>query len=442
LILLLLALAAAQPPAASATALEKASASVVEEVVRQATPATTVVAVAVASPDTPELARAAQTALVSGLVGRVFKAVLLVKSGGGGAEAEARSAGADLLLRLTVRIDGTEVTLAGDLVPTWVNFWAGQDLLRRAGGSPVAARAAGDVQVLTLAHLPSSRPPDNPPHEVATRFALRALARIPERVVALAVGDLDGDGHPEIAALTAQQVLILKPTGQIVARRDLTSLARATRPSREPAGSLAIELESGKARLAAFSFARAKGELLELQGVELKVVGSIDQPALCAGPAGALWGVAVAGKNHFAPEVHLTSRSATLPFGPVAIAESPRSGTPAFAAVSPDGVASLFDAELKPTELPGSFGAAVALGDLDCDGATELIATSWTRSDDRVRVLRADGKGLTLFESEALAVNLVAAAAGDLDGDGRDEAILAGWGADNTSTLYVLGAQR
>ena len=91
MILLLLALAAAQPPAASATALEKASASVGEEVVRQATPATTVVAVAVASPDTPELARAAQTALVSGLVGRVFKAVLLVKSGGGGAEAEARS---------------------------------------------------------------------------------------------------------------------------------------------------------------------------------------------------------------------------------------------------------------------------------------------------------------------------------------------------------------
>jgi hypothetical protein len=261
--------------------------------------------------------------------------------------------------------------------------------------------------------------------------------------VAIAVGDLDGDKQAEIVVLTPAQVVVLKPSGQIVARRDLGSLPRSPRPPREPAGALAIEAgEPGKPRVLAFSFARAKSEALELSGGELRPVQTIDAPAACSGEAGVLKGLAQPGKNLFAPEVRLGARSGTLPFGAVSVAANPRAGAPAFVAVSPDGVASLLDLELKASEAPvGPAGAAIALGDLDGDGASELVTSAFARTDDRVRLTRLDGK-TALFESEVLAVNLAAAAAGDLSGDGRDQAILAGWVADGSTTLYLLGAQR
>jgi len=441
--LLLACLLAAQP--APTTALERASAEVGEQLVRRLADATaSTLAVAVSSPDSQELSRAAQTTIVSVATARGFKAVLPLRCPVEAAEDAARAAGSDSLLRLTVRIEGADVTVAGDLVPTWVNFWAGKDPVRKAGGGPIAARVAADAQVLTLAHLPLPRPNDTPPRiEIATRFSLRSFARIPERVVALAIADLDGDKQVAIVALTASQVLVLKPSGQVVSRHDLSPLARAPKPPREPAGGLAIEsAEGGRSRLLAFSSSRAKGEVLELQGGELKVVQSLEQPAVCSGEAGVLRGSLQPGRNQFAADVRLGTRAASLPFGPVTIAANPRAGAPAFVAVSPDGAVSFLDAELKPSDPQfGPLGAAIALGDLDGDGTVELVTSLFARADDRLRLTRLDGKTV-LFESEVLPVNLVAAAAGDLLGDGRDVAVVAGWAADGSSTLYVLGAQR
>jgi hypothetical protein len=155
-----------------------------------------------------------------------------------------------------------------------------------------------------------------------------------------------------------------------------------------------------------------------------------------------LRGIAQPGKNLFAPELRLGAKSGTLPLGAVSIAANPRPGAPAFVAVSPDGAAILLDLELKVSEAPvGPTGAAIALGDLDGDGVSELVTSAFARADDRVRLTRLNGKTV-LFESEVLPVNLVAAAAGDLAGEGRDQVILAGWAADGSTTLYLLGAQR
>ncbi|MGC4117089.1 MAG: hypothetical protein QM765_21515 [Myxococcales bacterium] len=178
-----------------------------------------------------------------------------------------------------------------------------------------------------------------------------------------------------------------------------------------------------------------------LQHGALELVATLDQPALAVGASGTLYGLGVAGKNLFAPEVRLGNRSALLPFGPVSVAGTLRPGGPAFVIANPDGAAVLLDADLKPAPLPGQYGAALALGDLDSDGALEIVATGLARSDDRIRIVRS-GSSAPLFESEVVPANLVLAAAGDLDGCGRDEAVLAGWTPDGGSTLFVLGAQR
>ncbi|MBI5545016.1 MAG: hypothetical protein HY901_14085 [Deltaproteobacteria bacterium] len=447
--LLGLALAAAVvlPSAPPSTALERAADLLATQIEAKAAAKRQTVYVAVGSPETPELARAAQTALVAELTKRSFQAVLPLRCGVEAAEDAARAAGSDLLVRITVRVDGPEVTFAGDLVPTWVNFWAGRDPLRAAGGGPIASRARLDGQVLALAHLPEPRVPGPSPSdgEVAHRFALRQLVKLPERVVALALADLDGDKLGEVAALTANQLLVVESNGQVSARHDLSGIPRAVRGPREPAGTLAVELaEGGTARLLAFSFLRGRGEALELHGGELKVIQVLDQPAACSGIAGTLWGLPVPGKNLLAPEVRLGGRSAVLPFGTVAVVANSRPGGPAFLAVGPDGAAVALDAELKASALEGAFGSAVALGDLDGDGASELVTTLLVRVDDRVRLRRLGGQGEALYESELLAGNIAAAAAGDLDGDGRDEAVLALWGTEATpsTVVYVLGAQR
>lgn len=419
------------------------------------------IGIAVGSPDAPELARAAQTAVVAQLSRMGFKAVLPLAGGPEAAEAEARARGLDWLLRLVARVDGSELALGGDAVPTWVNFWAGADPVRAEGGGPIAARAAADADVFTLARRPSGPRP-----LPAAQFALLPLARLPERVVAVALGDLDGDGQAEIALQLPAAVLVLRADGQRLARREQGALGRSARPPREPAGAIAVlpdcppaarpavaplgtarEPRPGRERacLASYSFNLARGEILQLEGGELLSLQALDAPAMAAGAAGVLTGSALAGRNLFAPEVRLPSgKAAALPFAPASVIASPRSAVPAFLAIAPDGAALLLSEELKPLDvaLP-PLGAGAALGDFDGGGAAQLVTSGRVRTDDRARLWRADGwaEG-PLFESEPIPGGFVAGAAGDLAGEGRDEAVLAAWNPDGGSAVYALRAQR
>lgn len=76
----------------------------------------------------------------------------------------------------------------------------------------------------------------------ASGFTLRRIGTVSERVLDADVGDIDGDGREEIAALTATQIHILRYHGGRMERLASARLPRVTsrRPVRDPRGVIAI----------------------------------------------------------------------------------------------------------------------------------------------------------------------------------------------------------
>jgi hypothetical protein len=105
------------------------------------------------------------------------------------------------------------------------------------------------------------------------------LARFPIRTAALASGDLDGDGRPELAVLVGEEVVVLDATGQVVARAGLGDLPPASAPVREPFGTLCI---AGGQLAVAWARAEA-GVVLQLRGNQLVRAGTGGGPTLGCG---------------------------------------------------------------------------------------------------------------------------------------------------------------
>jgi hypothetical protein len=153
-----------------------------------------------------------EAALEAALGARGY-AVVPVRDGGD-AEAQARSAGQDWLVRVHAALvpGRRELALVAEVIPAWPSFF----LQRRPGARAVAprlvqARAAADPATLALGR--AARTPGAP-------FArVRRLASLPGRVLALAVGDLPEAGGPAIAVALEDADLVLSARGAPIARR-------------------------------------------------------------------------------------------------------------------------------------------------------------------------------------------------------------------------------
>ncbi len=379
-------------------------------------------AVAVSAPGHPALQAAFLTLLLSRLdaLGLLPRKVPATPE----AEALARASGARGLLRLRLTLDGS-VAAAGDVLPTWENFFSGRGRAPQGPAAVVFSQVAPDAAVRALA-----RAPDAP----ALVLQAAPVARWAVRTAALAAGDMDGDGRDEVAVLTEEAVEVLRPDGQLLARRRLEGLPPAQPQAREPFGTLCI----CRGLLYAYSAAHAGGEVLALQGTALVLRAPLARPVVGCGqppleatllpgvarlaPAGPGWPVLPAGPAAWGLFVRATGR------GPVWLVL--REDGTALA----QGSAGL----LQPFQ---GVGAGAALWDAAGDGTLRLAASSaalWPVVDTLRLLPLSGGAAEGLLEVPGRILQLTAA----LDGDGTEALVLGVWRSEGGAELRLVRGAR
>jgi hypothetical protein len=393
---------------------------------------------------TPELAQAAQSLLIDAFQKKGAKAALpLSATSGTEAEAKAREAGMDMLVRVRVGLEGTDLTLAGDRIGTWVNFWDGKTEVRQLGSATLAARTTADASVLTLSRVVGVQPEQliaPPTVNTTVHYGVDPIARVPARVLALTLLDADGDGRPELAALTPTEVLLLRPDGEILARRDHSLLPEAVHPSRDPSGGL-VTVDGPKGHRLLYTFSgQARGESLAADRTGLHALSLADQTPLCVSSAGLVTSTIVEGTNLYGPDVRMSGVVHTLAQPVLALRANPAPGDPALLALYADGQAQPLSGTLTELGAPLVGVGEAALADLDGDGIPELVVSSSAPAgpSDQVRILKP-GQSVPVFQSELLSGAVLASIAGDIDGDGKADVVLAVVQADGSTTLYRVG---
>lgn len=389
---------------------------------------------------TPELRQAFGTLLASRLASSGLAPVTLEAPSAEVAEALARQRGARALVRLTLGVEGGQVSARGDLLSTWVNFWSGRAPTRAP--SPAAAlvhSTEADAAVLALAAVEPVRPvtPALPEAPRPVRLLGAVLAHLPAPPAALAAGDLDGDGRDEVVVLTERAVHVFAADGRLLAEHSLDLLPPNPAPPREPFGAVAVL--TGPSRVAAFSARFAHGEVLTLENGALRFVSRLEAAPLDADARGGF----VPGQTAFLPEVRLGPGEQRLAAVPTRFTTFSSDHTHVLL-VHPDGSASHY-ASVSATPQPLSgLGAGSALGDLDGDGTPELLTTSpeIQPSPDVLRVFRLQGREPTQHEPlwqgplpPGRALSVVTA---NLDGDKTREVVVGLTLPDGTGELFLL----
>jgi len=401
-----------------------------------------VVGLQVSAPGAEGLTAPLATALGGSLSRRGFAVALLAAVPGAAAEDAARSLELDRLLRVTAGLlpGRRELVLAVESVPVRPSFFLQRAPGIRPGGALWTTSVAADETTLLLARTGARPPPGG------SSLWVRPLFRVAEPVLALAAGDVAGNGEVFLALVTPSAVEVLDAGGAPRARH---ALPRAAGPRHGAATAAVGALGAG--RIGFQVAGSGPGALLRLADGELRPVASLPLAPLTAGDHGALYGSFVPGKAALsdllvtAPEAAARPRSAREH---AAFASAPRPGRVAHAWVSGEGVLTLLGPDLEPVGAPlEGIGSGVALADLDGDGEPEVVASSAEPGpDDRVRVLRvgpASSPGAApapMLESARVPGAILAGTAADLTGDGLDDAVLAAHLPGGGTQLWLVTA--
>jgi len=326
------------------------------------------------------------------------------------------------------------------------------DVRLRRDGAELAVEGAvhttaDGARVATLAHrvpldLALRRHVGFPPLLADDAITARSVRLPGNHYVAFAVGDLDGDGRPELVAARRGEAHVLRLAGrrvQIVGRAPFPAdTPRAASPRRRSVATARFVNRRVVIRISDYA-APLVVRLVEGRPVaEVSSGPCADERFPVQGGCAAL----VAGRDFFDEE--LSSREgpwdeATAHFYAYAFGSYPgRDGaTTAFeAVVSTRGRLALRmrrsapredgDPEITERSVGAvGYGTALAMGDLDLDGTAELLTSHAAPAGggDQLTLLRALPRGAVrvMWRGDAVGGSIWLATAADADGDGRPE---------------------
>lgn len=439
----LLAVAASSRPSAELGALQKLAAFVAEEAAQNR--AEPPVALHVRS-DSPELSEAFSTILCAELSKKRLPCVALEKITVREAEPLARERGARSLLRMSLTIEHGLMHARGDLLGTWVNFWAGQTATRPSSPAAAIERSVdADAFALALLSAPLQSATSQALEPDAMRVTSIPFARVGRWTGALAAGDLDGDRRAEVIALTEDEVLVFTPEGKLLARRDMKALPLSVTPTREPYGFVSVLPSPSRIRYQSSS--RARGETLLLEKGALRPLTATEDLELLHAGKTVVTAQPQAGTTTANVIATFTGETAVPiqggPFTTISAFALPTAGAYVLA-VNPDGVAALANGDAREVRLAG-LASASALVDLDGDGTPELLSTlnEFNPSPDELRIFplpqSSSPDALVLISKHAIPRGRVLQlAAADVDGDGAQEVVAAAWLPDGTTELQII----
>jgi len=155
----------------------------------------------------------------------------------------------------------------------------------------------------------------HPPVAVPIKWKARRVASLDlgAALLAMAAGDLDGDGRAEVVALTERHLVVLRPAGKNlaeVARLALPGEPASIRP-RDPVGTVVVvEAAAGRpGQILARASSVGRGARYRFDGKQIGEVGPLPGFPLCADDTGEL----APGRNYFAG-VAGTGAAATAAF--------------------------------------------------------------------------------------------------------------------------------
>ena len=295
-----------------------------------------------------------------------------------------RSGKLDAVLYLDIKVTTGELRVTADVYPVVANGW---DHVRL--GLPTATGHAY-VHSPIGAEVRSYLPPIRLEHATVEKFAHDA-----GQVLAVACGDIDGDGANDLALVSDREVMwgFLRGGHFVAVRRAAAASLgrRAPVPWREPLATASVTpgtLRVGWSDRKAVSVGADLVTSAPLAGLPLP--GATSACALPNAARGAFERIVACAQGETEPVV---SRSPRLPalFDAAAFLDLPSASGPSMFALvrAPGGALHVFRPDGDPIEID-DVGAQLALGDLDEDGAPEIVTTR-DHGDDVLSVVSLRG---------------------------------------------------